>query len=103
MWSLAKGAGICAQYGALILLGLMQAQAVVGYTIVKPWDLSGFYRDLIPTGDPIEWPYARTLDGGQIFCRAMKARAKSFRPDAGMAVIRVPEVLASRLLEITRN
>src|ERR1700683_2579071 len=43
MWSLAKGAGICAQYGAVILLGLMQAQAVVGYAIVKPWDLSGFY------------------------------------------------------------
>jgi hypothetical protein len=71
MWSLAKGAGICAQYGAVILLGLMQAQAVVGYAIIKPWDLSGFYRDLVPVGEPIEWPYARTLDGGQIFCRAM--------------------------------
>jgi hypothetical protein len=71
MWSLAKGAGLCAQYGAVILLGLMQAQAVVGYAIVKPWDLSGFYRDLVPTGEPIEWPYAKTLEGGQIFCRAM--------------------------------
>src|SRR5579862_6905243 len=43
MWSLAKGAGLCAQYGCVILLGLMQAQAVVGYAIVKPWDLTHFY------------------------------------------------------------
>ena len=79
MWSLAKGAGICAQRGAVILLGLLQAQAVVGYAIVKPWDLTAFYRDLVPTGEPIEWPYARTLEGGQIFCRAMVSEGEHLR------------------------
>jgi len=71
MWALAKGAGTRAQRGAVLLLGLLQAQAVVGYAIVKPWDLTVFYRELVPTGKPMEWPYARTLDGGKIFCRAM--------------------------------
>jgi hypothetical protein len=79
MWSLAKGAGMCAQLGAVLLLGLLQAQAVVGYAIVKPWDLTAFYRDLIPVGEPIEWPYARTLDGGKIFCRAMVSEGEHLR------------------------
>ena len=79
MWSLAKGAGMCAQLGAVALLGLFQANAVVGYAIVKPWDLTGFYRDLVPTGDPIEWPYARTLEGGKIFCQAMVSQGEHLR------------------------
>ena len=79
MWSLAKGAGMCAQYGAVLLLGLFQAQAVVGYAIVKPWDLTGFYRDLVPTGEPIEWPYARTLEGGKIYCQAMVSEGEHLR------------------------
>jgi hypothetical protein len=79
MWSLAKGAGMCAQLGAVLLLGLLQAQAVVGYAIVEPWDLTAFYRDLVPVGDPIEWPYARTLEGGKIFCRAMVSEGEHLR------------------------
>ncbi len=79
MWSLAKGAGTCAQLGAVLLLGLLQAQAVVGYAIVKPWDLTAFYRDLVPTGEPIEWPYARTMEGGKIFCRAMVSEGEHLR------------------------
>ncbi len=79
MWSLAKGAGMCAQLGAVLLLGLRQAQAVVGYAIVKPWDLTAFYRDLVPTGEPIEWPYARTLEGGKIFCQAMVSEGEHLR------------------------
>lgn len=79
MWSLAKGAGMCAQLGAVLLLGLQQAQAVVGYAIVKPWDLTGFYRDLVPVGEPIEWPYARTLEGGKIYCRAMVSEGEHLR------------------------
>ncbi len=79
MWSLAKGAGMCAQLGAVLLLGLKQAQAVVGYAIVKPWDLTGFYRDLVPVGEPIEWPYARTLEGGKIYCRAMVSEGEHLR------------------------
>ena len=79
MWSLAKGAGMCAQRGAVLLLGLLQAQAVVGYAIVKPWDLMAFYRELVPVGEPIEWPYARTLEGGKIFCRAMVSEGEHLR------------------------
>ncbi len=79
MWSLARGAGTLAQRGAVLLLGLLQAQAVVGYAIVKPWDLTMFYRDLVPVGEPIEWPYARTLEGGKIHCRAMVSEGEHLR------------------------
>jgi hypothetical protein len=79
MWSLARRGGNNAQRGAVILLGLLQAKAVVGYAIVKPWDLTMFYKDLVPTGDPIDWPYARTIEGGKIYCRAMVSEGDHLR------------------------
>jgi hypothetical protein len=79
LWSLARGAGTILQRAGVLLLGLLQAQAVVGYAIVKPWDLTMFYRDLVPVGEPIEWPYARTLDGGKIYCRAMVSEGDHLR------------------------
>ena len=79
VWALAKGAGKMVLRAIPILLGLLQAQAAVGYAIVKPWDLTVFYKDLVPTGDPIEWPYARTLDGEKIFCRAMVTEGDHLR------------------------
>lgn len=79
LWSLAKRAGTLLQRGGMILLGLLRAEAVVGYAIVKPWDLTAFYKDLVPTGDPIDWPYAKTLDGGSIFCQAMVSEGEHLR------------------------
>jgi len=79
MWAFAKGAGTWAQRGAVILLGLFQANAVVGYAIVKPWDLTKFYGDLVPTGEPIEWPYAKTVDGGPVHCQAMVSEGDHLR------------------------
>ena len=41
------------------------------YPIFKPWNLSGSYKNFVRAGEPIEWPYARTLDGGKIYVQAM--------------------------------
>ncbi len=80
LWSLAKGLGaFLLQRGGLILAGLRQAQAVVGYAIVEPWNLTRLYRGLVPVGEPIEWPYVTTLEGGKIFCQAMVAEGEHLR------------------------
>lgn len=72
LWAKAAGAARLVRQAAWILVGQLQAQAVLVYPIFKPWNLTIAYRggfDRI--GEPIEWPYARTLDGGKIFVQAM--------------------------------
>jgi len=41
------------------------------YPIVKPWNLSCAYKQFARIGEPIEWPYARTVDGGKISVQPM--------------------------------
>lgn len=79
MWSLTKHGGTLTLRGLIIMLGLLQAKCGLGYAIVKPWDLSIFYRELLPKGEAVEWPYARTLDGGKIHCRAMVSEGDHLR------------------------
>ncbi|MGH7948799.1 MAG: hypothetical protein ACREQF_06220, partial [Candidatus Binataceae bacterium] len=72
LWSRAKGAGRLAQRGALVLSGLLQAQALLVYPICKPWDLTGGYNGVFePTCDPVAWPYARTLGGETVWVQPM--------------------------------
>jgi hypothetical protein len=73
LWSFAKGAGLLAQHGALIVAGLMQVQALLVYPIVKPSDQSGPYArsNFVKAGDPIAWPYGETTDGGDVWVQPM--------------------------------
>jgi hypothetical protein len=73
LWSFAKGAGLLAQRGALILAGLMQVQALLVYPTIKPNDQSGGYArsNFVKAGDPIAWPYCETTDGGEIWAQPM--------------------------------
>jgi len=73
LWSFARGAGLLAQHGAIILAGLMQVQALLVYPTLKPCDQSGAYvrSNFAKTGDPFVWPYCETTDGGQIWVQPM--------------------------------
>ncbi len=73
LWSYAKGAGLLAQHGALILVGLMQIRALLVYPTIKPSDQTATYArsNFVKAGDPILWPYCETTDGGQLWVQAM--------------------------------
>jgi hypothetical protein len=72
LWAIAAGAGRLLRYAGAILADSLEAQALLVYPIFKPWNLSGAYNKFfVRSGEPIEWPYARTLDGGKIYVQAM--------------------------------
>lgn len=71
LWAMAAGAGRLLRYAGAILAGVLEARALLVYPIYKPWNLTGGYKYFIRAGEPIEWPYARTLDGGKIHVQAM--------------------------------
>jgi hypothetical protein len=80
-WSRVKGAGLLARVGLVVALGLAQAQAAVCYPIVKPWDLTEMYSkarfDFV--GEPVDWPWAETLDGGKIWVQPVVSEGVRLR------------------------
>ncbi|MGH8014438.1 MAG: hypothetical protein ACREQ4_18265 [Candidatus Binataceae bacterium] len=71
LWAQEPGAARLARHAGWILAGLFGAQALLVYPIYKPWNLSWMYKGFTRMGEPIEWPYARTLEGGKIHVQAM--------------------------------
>jgi hypothetical protein len=71
LWAVAAGGARLARHAGWILAGILQAKALLVYPILKPWNLSYMYRGFERVGDPIEWPYIRTLDDGKMFVQAM--------------------------------
>lgn len=80
LWAKAAGSAHATRQAAWILAGLLEAQAILVYPIFKPWNLSASYRrDFDRAGEPIQWPYARTLDGGKIFVQAMVCQGEKLQ------------------------
>ncbi len=71
LWAMAAGAGRLLRHAGAILAGVLDARALLVYPIFKPWNLTGGYKSFTRAGEPIEWPYARTLDGRMIHVQAM--------------------------------
>jgi hypothetical protein len=71
LWAREPGAARLVRHAGWIVAGLNQAQALLVYPIYKPWNLSWMYKGFSRMGEPIEWPYARTLDGGKILVQPM--------------------------------
>jgi hypothetical protein len=71
LWATTAGAARLARHAGWILAGLEQAEALLVYPIVKPWNLSCAYKQFARIGELIEWPYARTVDGGKISVQPM--------------------------------
>jgi hypothetical protein len=83
LWAVAAGAGRLLRHAGAIIAGALEARAMLVYPIFKPWNLSGNYKNFERAGDPIEWPYARTLDGGKIYVQAMVSEGEALA--AGIA------------------
>jgi len=71
LWAVVAGAARAVRHGCAILTGLLRAKAVLVYPILKPWNLTSAYKEFSAVGEPIQWPYAETLDGGKILVQAM--------------------------------
>jgi hypothetical protein len=71
LWAVVAGAARAVRHGCAILTGLLQARAVLVYPIFKPWNLTGAYKEFTAVGEPIQWPYIQTLEGGKILVQAM--------------------------------
>ncbi|HTY55405.1 MAG TPA: hypothetical protein VMB26_09405, partial [Candidatus Binataceae bacterium] len=71
LWAVVAGAARAIRHGCAILTGLLKAKAVLVYPIFKPWNLTAAYKEFSVAGDPIQWPYAETLDGGKILVQPM--------------------------------
>ena len=79
LWAVAAGAGPLLRNAGIILAGLLKAKAALVYPIFRPWNLSGGYKYFARIGEPIEWPYARTLEGGKIYVQAMVLESDALR------------------------
>jgi hypothetical protein len=78
LWAKAAGAARLVRQAAWILVGRLEARAVLVYPIFKPWNLTLAYKDGFErVGEPIQWPYARTLDGGGIWVQAMVSEGEN--------------------------
>lgn len=71
LWAAVAGAAQAVRYGGAIISGLLEAQGLVIYPMRKPWNLTMLYKDFQPVGEPMLWPWARTLDGGSIYVQPM--------------------------------
>ena len=65
LWSLSAGSGRVAKIVAGAVVGMMQARAMVLYSLIKPIDLTRYYYEdgFINACDPVPWPYVETLEG----------------------------------------
>jgi hypothetical protein len=85
LWSVAVGGARLARHSGWILAGILEAKALLVYPILKPWNLSYMYKGFSRVGDPIEWPYARTLDDDKIFVQAMVLEGEALSRTVGEA------------------
>ncbi|MGH7933694.1 MAG: hypothetical protein ACREQN_11095, partial [Candidatus Binataceae bacterium] len=79
LWAREPGAARLARHAGWIVAGLNDAKALLVYPIFKPWNLSWMYKGFTRVGDPIQWPYAHTLDGGKIYVQAMVLDGEALR------------------------
>jgi len=72
LWAKAAGSARSTRQAAWILAGQLKVRAILLYPLLKPWNLSTFYNNGFErVGDPIEWPYIRTLEGQKMYVQAM--------------------------------
>ena len=73
LWSLSPGMGRVARNVGAAVAGLLQAKAILLYSLLKPIDLTPSYAQLgfVNACEPVKWPYAETLDGGEIWVQPL--------------------------------
>jgi hypothetical protein len=86
LWAFTHEAARALRKGAMILVGLFQAQALLIYPLIIPRDVSTLYRVFKWMGPPFELPYAETVTGEKVYMQAMLLEGNELRQ----------QVLASR-------
>jgi hypothetical protein len=73
LWSRSSGAGRVARGIGAAVAGLLQAKAIILYSILQPVDLTPSYAQLgfVNASEPVRWPYAETIDGGEIIVQPL--------------------------------
>jgi hypothetical protein len=73
LWSLSPGMGRVARNVGAGVAGLLQAKTILLYSILKPIDLTPSYAQLgfVNACESVEWPYAETLDGDEIWVQPL--------------------------------
>jgi hypothetical protein len=73
LWSLSAGMGRVARNVGAAVAGLLQAKAILLYSLLKPIDLTSSYAQLgfVNACEPVKWPYIETLDGGEMWVQPL--------------------------------
>jgi hypothetical protein len=73
LWSLRAGAGLFAWCGMVVPVMRQRIRAVLVYLAVSPTDNAAFYRraGFVNADQPILYPYAERMDGGEIRVQPM--------------------------------
>jgi hypothetical protein len=73
LWALAYGGGMLARRGIVIVWRLAGVRAVLIYALIKPWNTAKLFARTYfeSVGEPINFPYARALDGSPVWVQPM--------------------------------
>lgn len=73
LWSLSRGIFRVARRLAPAIAGIMRAEAVLVYPMLRPVDLTGPHRELhfVDACEPVRWPWLETVDGGEIWSQPL--------------------------------
>lgn len=85
LWALSHEAALALRKGSMILLGLLQAQALLIYPIIAPRDTSLFYKVFRRVGPPFELPFAETVTGDKVYMQAMLLEGDELRRQVDLA------------------
>jgi len=85
LWALSHEAALTLRKGSMILLGLLQAQALLIYPLIIPRDISQFYKVFTRVGPPFELPFAETVTGDKVYMQAMLLEGDKLRRQVELA------------------
>jgi hypothetical protein len=71
LWTCSHEASQALRKGSIILLGLLQAQAVLIYPLIIPRDVSTLFRAFKRVGPPLELPFVETVRGEKVYMQPM--------------------------------
>lgn len=73
LWSLSHGAGRVARAIGAAVAGILQAKAILLYSVYRPMDLTPAYKSLgfVDASEAVLWPYVETLDGEDVWIQPL--------------------------------
>jgi hypothetical protein len=85
LWAFSHDAAQALRKASMILLGLLQAQALLIYPVIIPRDVSSLYRIFKRVSPPFELPFAETVKGEKMYMQAMLLEGDDLRQQVAMA------------------